>query len=54
MSGHWTPKKGDRVRWRDRLGTVTNDYWRHRDRFSVRLDDAEIDLDFGADALRPA
>jgi hypothetical protein len=46
-------KPGDRVSWRGRLGTVTSDYWRHRDRFSVRFDGDDHDLDFGAEALRP-
>jgi hypothetical protein len=38
-------KPGDRVSWRGRLGTVTSDYWRHRDRFSVRFDGDDHDLD---------
>lgn len=47
------PQKGDRVQWRGKPGTVTDDYWRHRDRFSVRFDGDHHDLDFGAEALRP-
>lgn len=49
----WEPKKGDRVTWRGKPGTVTDDYWRQRDRFSVLLDGASEPLDFGATALRP-
>lgn len=48
----WRPRKGDRVQWRGKAGTVTDDYWSHRDRFSVLFDDSIMPLDFGAEALR--
>lgn len=34
-------------------GTVVDDYWRHRDRFKVRLDNGK-ELDFGASSLKAA
>lgn len=34
-------------------GTVVDDYWRHRDRFKVRLDNGK-ELDFGANSLKAA
>lgn len=46
--------KGARVEWRGKPGVVVDDYWRHRDRFSVLFDGASVPLDFGADSLRPA
>ena len=46
-------KVGLRVSWRDRVGVVTDDYWRDRDRYSVRFDGDEHTLDFGAEALSP-
>jgi len=46
-------KKGDRVAWRDHLGTVVDDYWRDRDRYTVLLDGNDAPLDFGAGALKP-
>jgi hypothetical protein len=45
-------RKGVRVEWRGKPGVVVDDYWRHRDRFSVLLDGASVPLDFGADSLR--
>jgi len=48
----YTPKKGDRVTWRDHAGTVIDDYWRDRDRYTVLLDGDEVPLDFGAEALK--
>ncbi len=52
MSGEYRPKKGDRVTWRGQPGTVVDDYWRDRDRFSVLIDGDHEPLDFGAEALR--
>jgi len=49
----YRPKKGDRVAWRDHLGTVTDDYWRDRDRYTVLLDGDGVPLYFGAGALKP-
>ena len=48
----YTPKKGDRVTWRGKPGEVVDDYWAHRDRFSVLFDGDREPLDFGAEALR--
>lgn len=48
----YQPKKGDRVQWRGQAGTIDDDYWRHRDRFTVRFDDGS-ESDFGAEALSP-
>lgn len=45
------PKKGDRVSWRGRLGRVSDDYWSHRDRYTVKFDDGS-ENDFGAASLR--
>lgn len=47
-----TPKKGDRVVWRGKSGTVVDDYWKDRDRYSVLFDGESEPLDFGAAALR--
>ncbi|MEG3086204.1 hypothetical protein [Sphingomonas sp. PB4P5] len=44
--------KGMRVRWRDREGVLVDDYWRDRDRYSVRFDGDDHTLDFGAEALQ--
>lgn len=46
------PVKGERVTWRGMRGTVVDDYWRDRDRYSVLFDGAMQPLDFGAEALR--
>lgn len=45
------PRKGDRVVWRGKAGTVVDDYWKDRDRFSVLFDGSREPLDFGAEAL---
>lgn len=42
---------GSRVRTKFGLGTVTSDYWRHRDRFEVKLDDGST-CDFCAVSLK--
>lgn len=47
----YQPKKGDRVRWRNHVGMVVDDYWRDRDRYTVMLDGNQTPLDFGAEAL---
>lgn len=52
MGERYQPRKGDRVHWRGKPGVVTDDYWRDRDRFSVRFDGESHTLDFGAEALR--
>lgn len=44
---------GTRIGWRNYKGTVVDDYWRHRDRFTVRFDGDDFTLDFGAGSLRP-
>lgn len=46
------PKKGDRVTWRGKVGTVVDDYWKDRDRYSVLFDGSSEPLDFGAGALK--
>lgn len=48
----YQPKKGDRVQWRERDGTVADDYWSDRDRYTVRFDDGS-ESDHGAYALKP-
>lgn len=47
----WQPKKGDRVTWRGQPGVIEDDYWSHRDRFTVRFDDGS-ESNFGAACLR--
>lgn len=51
MTDDWQPKVGDRVMWRDQPGTIMDDYWWSRDRYTVRFDDGS-ESDFGAAALR--
>lgn len=46
-----TLKKGDRVIWRGKAGTVVDDYWRDRDRYSVIFEGSSEPLDFVASAL---
>lgn len=50
--GAYQPKRNDRVTWRGHPGTVIDDYWRDRDRYTVMLDGDGVPLDFGAEALR--
>ncbi|MFS0771086.1 hypothetical protein [Sphingomonas sp. 1P08PE] len=47
----WMPKVGDRVQWRNLLGTISDTYWAHRDRFTVQFDDGS-ESDFGCESLR--
>ena len=47
----YEPKKGDRVKWKHYVGTIVDDYWRDRDRYSVLFDGDKEPLDFGAEAL---
>ena len=51
MTGKRQPRKGDRVVWRGKAGTIVDDYWSVRDRYSVLFDGSKHPLDFGADAL---
>jgi hypothetical protein len=53
MADTWRPKKGDRVTWRGQPGVIDDDYWAHRDRYTVRFNDGS-ESDFGAESLRLA
>ena len=44
------PKKGDRVQTRFGKGTISDDYWRDRDRYTVNYDDGS-ESDHGAESI---
>lgn len=43
--------QGDRVRWRQQEGVVSDDYWWWKDRYTVDFIDGS-DSDFSADVLQ--
>ena len=45
-------KKGDRVSTQFGDGTIVDDYWAYKDRFTVKLDVDDGFFDFGSSSMR--